>query len=533
MKNLTIGTRLAAGFALVLALTILMTVLGINQMQTVADATRNMMQQPLAKERMVSDWYRLIHTSVRRTSAISKSSDPSLGAFFAEDTANSTKEVNSLQKQVEPLIQSDDEKQAFAELGEARKHYIAARDSIVALKKEGKVEEAEQVLQGAFKAGSAEYLGALSKLLELQRQHIDKMAQDIEATHARSRSFQIGLGVLVVLLGAVCAWRLTRGITVPLQRAVDVAVAVAGNDLRSEIRVDSNDETGRLLAALKTMNEGLAGVVNDVRLSAANIASASGEIAAGNLDLSSRTEQQAAALEETASSMDELTSTVKQNADNALQANKLALAASDVAARGGDVVGKVVDTMGHIDASARRIVDIISVIDGIAFQTNILALNAAVEAARAGEQGRGFAVVATEVRNLAQRSAAAAKEIKDLIGDSVAQVEAGSKLVEQAGFTMSEVVDSIQRVTDIMSEISTASAEQSDGIEQVNRAISEMDGVTQQNAALVEEASAAAVSLQQQADALTTAVSVFKLAGPALAAPAVTSTKRTALRLAA
>ena len=533
MKNLTIGTRLAAGFALVLALTILMTVLGINQMQTVADATRNMMQQPLAKERMVSDWYRLIHTSVRRTSAISKSSDPSLGAFFAEDTANSTKEVNSLQKQVEPLIQSDDEKQAFAELGEARKHYIAARDSIVALKKEGKVEEAEQMLQGAFKAGSAEYLGALSKLLELQRQHIDKMAQDIEATHARSRSFQIGLGVLVVLLGAVCAWRLTRGITVPLQRAVDVAVAVAGNDLRSEIRVDSNDETGRLLAALKTMNEGLAGVVNDVRLSAANIASASGEIAAGNLDLSSRTEQQAAALEETASSMDELTSTVRQNADNALQANKLALAASDVAARGGDVVGKVVDTMGHIDASARRIVDIISVIDGIAFQTNILALNAAVEAARAGEQGRGFAVVATEVRNLAQRSAAAAKEIKDLIGDSVAQVEAGSKLVEQAGFTMSEVVDSIQRVTDIMSEISTASAEQSDGIEQVNRAISEMDGVTQQNAALVEEASAAAVSLQQQADALTTAVSVFKLAGPALAAPAVTSTKRTALRLAA
>jgi methyl-accepting chemotaxis protein len=534
MKNLKIGTRLAAGFALVLLLTILMTIVGISHMQTVAGATRDMMQQPLAKERMVSDWYRLIHTSVRRTSAISKSSDASLGAYFAEDTANSTKEVSSLQKQVEALVDSDDEKKLFDELGAARKRYVAARDQIVALKKEGKIEEAEALLQGGFKAGAADYLSGLSKLLEFQRKSIDEKARQIEAVYEHSRTFQIGLGLLVVLLGAACAVYLTRGITIPLQRAVDVAAAVADNDLRSQIHIDSQDETGRLLLALKKMNDGLAGVVSDVRSSAANIASASGEIAAGNLDLSSRTEQQAAALEETASSMEELTSTVKQNADHAVQANKLALEASDVAARGGEVVGKVVDTMGHIDASARRIVDIISVIDGIAFQTNILALNAAVEAARAGEQGRGFAVVATEVRNLAQRSAAAAKEIKDLIGDSVSQVEAGSKLVEQAGFTMSEVVDSIQRVTAIMSEISTASAEQSSGIEQVNRAISEMDGVTQQNAALVEEASAAAVSLQQQADALTTSVSVFKLGDEPRAAFGASGTQRhNALRLAA
>jgi len=531
MKNLKIGTRLAAGFALVLLLTILMTIVGISHMHTIAAETRDMMQQPLAKERLVSDWYRLIHTSVRRTSAIAKSSDSSLGAYFAEDVASSGKEINTLQKQIEELVDSDDEKKIFAELGDARKRYIAARDKIIALKKEDKLEEAGQVLQGAFKSGAADYVGGLGKLLDLQRKSIDQKAQQIEKVYDRSRGFQIGLGVLVILLGASCAWYLTRGITIPLQRAVDVASAVAANDLRSDIQVDSKDETGMLLEALKKMNQGLAGMVHDVRSSAANIASASGEIAAGNLDLSSRTEQQAAALEETASSMDELTSTVKQNADHAQQANKLALEASDVAMRGGEVVGKVVDTMGHIDASARRIVDIISVIDGIAFQTNILALNAAVEAARAGEQGRGFAVVATEVRNLAQRSAAAAKEIKDLIGDSVSQVEAGSKLVEQAGFTMSEVVDAIQRVTGIMSEISTASHEQSTGIEQVNRAISEMDGVTQQNAALVEEASAAAVSLQQQADALTTAVSVFKLNDEVRTGLA--SARRATLRLAA
>jgi methyl-accepting chemotaxis protein len=293
---------------------------------------------------------------------------------------------------------------------------------------------------------------------------------------------------------------------------VEIACSVANNDLRSEIGATTNDETGRLLNALRTMNEGLSRIVGEVRNSTESISTASGQIAAGNMDLSSRTEQQAGSLEETASSMEELTSTVKQNADNARQANQLAVQASEVAVRGGAVVGEVVQTMESIDASARKIVDIISVIDGIAFQTNILALNAAVEAARAGEQGRGFAVVASEVRNLAQRSAAAAKEIKQLINDSVEKVGAGSKLVEQAGMTMSEVVDSIHRVTNIMGEITTASVEQSAGIEQVNHAIVEMDGVTQQNAALVEEAAAAASALQDQAESLAQAVSIFKLA---------------------
>jgi methyl-accepting chemotaxis protein len=288
---------------------------------------------------------------------------------------------------------------------------------------------------------------------------------------------------------------------------------VAGGDLSSDIQIRSRDEVGQLSAALKDMNSSLIAIVSEVRKGTDSIGTASAEIAAGNMDLSERTERQAGSLEETASSMEELTSTVKQNANNASQANQLAMSASDVAGKGGAVVAQVVDTMASINASSRKIVDIIAVIDGIAFQTNILALNAAVEAARAGEQGRGFAVVATEVRNLAQRSAAAAKEIKALIGDSVDKVDAGARLVDQAGATMEEIVASVRRVTDIMGEIAFATQEQLSGIEHINGAITEMDQSTQQNAALVEQASAAAVTMQEQATHLVDAVSVFKLDG--------------------
>ena len=316
------------------------------------------------------------------------------------------------------------------------------------------------------------------------------------------------LGVAVII---PMAWSLIRHIIEPLDHASGVARHVADGDLRSEVTVSNCDEVGEVLNSLKDMNTRLVKIVSEVRVGAEAIASASGEIAAGNMDLSSRTEAQAASLEETASAMEELTVTVKQNADNANQANRLAGTASEVAAKGGQVVADVVATMSAINSSAHKIADIIGVIDGIAFQTNILALNAAVEAARAGEQGRGFAVVAAEVRNLAQRSANAAKEIKLLIDDSVNKVDLGNKQANQAGSTMSEVVTSIRHVTDIMSEITSASHEQRMGIEQVNRMIGQMDETTQQNAALVEQAAAAAKSMQAQANRLEKLVYTFKL----------------------
>lgn len=327
----------------------------------------------------------------------------------------------------------------------------------------------------------------------------------------RLTTFSIGA---LLLAGILVGFSLliARSITRPLNQAVQVAKTVAAGDLTSRIELQQpGDETGQLLSALREMNQSLVRIVGEVRSDADTIATASGQIASGNMDLSARTESQASSLEETASSMEELTGTVKQNADHAREASQLAESASEVALKGGAMVSQVVETMTSINQSSRKIVDIIGVIDGIAFQTNILALNAAVEAARAGEQGRGFAVVATEVRSLAQRSANAAKEIKALIGDSVERVEIGARLVDQAGATMSEIVASIQRVTHIMADITAASQEQSSGIEQVNQAIMQMDETTQQNAALVEEAAAAAASLQQQAGNLAQVVSVFKL----------------------
>ena len=352
---------------------------------------------------------------------------------------------------------------------------------------------------------------AIDKLID-SAQVSAKSTQDDVVSAAQKESVGLSVFGLVILGVAIfVSWLLTRSITAPLRDAVAIAQRVAAGDLDSNVSVTGNDEISELLQALKDMDDSLLKIVSEVRQGTDAIATASQEIASGNSDLSSRTESQASSLEETASSMEELTDTVRQNAENARQANQLVVSASEFAQKGGKVVGQVVTTMGSIKESSRKIVDIIGVIDGIAFQTNILALNAAVEAARAGEQGRGFAVVAAEVRNLAQRSAGAAKEIKTLIGNSVEKVDQGSKLVDEAGKTMGEMVTSVQHVADIMSEITAASQEQSAGIGEVNQAIAQMDEMTQQNAALVEQAAAAAESMQEQAALLADAVSVFKL----------------------
>ncbi|MFZ6647015.1 methyl-accepting chemotaxis protein [Undibacterium sp. TJN25] len=511
MKNLKIGTRLGLGFALVLLLTAIISGIGIWRLQTVADSTRAMMEDPLAKERIIGDWYRIVFAGIRRTTAIVKSSDPSLGPFFAEESGNAVKVAAELKKKIEPMLTTDEELAHYKKTNAEGVQYLAGREAVIKTKGLGNNEEAEKIFNEQFLPASKRYEAFLQQFMDMERKSIDDMAAQIEATAASSRTLLITLTVAALALAILCAWWLTMGIIVPLRKAVDTAQRVAEGDLTGNIQVESKDETGMLTQALKDMNGSLVRIVGQVRIGTDTIATASGEIASGNMDLSSRTESQASSLEETASSMEELTSTVKHNADNARQANKLAESASEVASKGGSVVSQVVDTMGEINESARKIVDIISVIDGIAFQTNILALNAAVEAARAGEQGRGFAVVASEVRNLAQRSAAAAKEIKTLIGNSVEKVETGSRLVEQAGATMDEVVASVKRVSDIISEITSASQEQSAGIEQVNQAITQMDEVTQQNAALVEQAAAAAGSLQDQAAELANVVGIFKL----------------------
>ena len=407
-----------------------------------------------------------------------------------------------------------EEKVLAAQLADVRAKFASGASApAMAALKAGDTAALQAIVIGPMSQLSAPMNQVMKELVELQLSVGEAEYAASQKRYEASRILSISLTVIGVLAGIAIGMWIIRSITRSLQGALTIAQSVAEGDLTTEVTVDSHDEVGRLVAALKQMQGSLVGIVNEVRSGTDTIATAAGEIAAGTLDLSARTEEQASSLEETASSMEELSSTVRQNADNARQANQMAVSAASVAGKGGQVVAQVVETMGAIDSSSRKIVDIISTIDGIAFQTNILALNAAVEAARAGEQGRGFAVVASEVRNLAQRSAVAAKEIKSLIDNSVQQVDTGNKLVAEAGATMTEVVDSVRRVTDIMSEIMAATQEQSAGIEQVNDAVGQMDQVTQQNAALVEQASAAAASMDEQAAGLLRVVSVFKLAG--------------------
>ncbi|MDY7574343.1 methyl-accepting chemotaxis protein [Actimicrobium sp. CCI2.3] len=516
MKNWKIGTRLGLGFLTLLLLMLVITAVSVLQMNTLSDRILFVTEVGDARIEALSHVQSAIDQRAIAARNLTLIDDPAAQKIDTALVKSSQIKVDQGLTVLGTLLSdqvtaTNEDRQMLDKLRELESRYRPIANNIVML-------ATTQRTAAAIKSITEEcmplliqvtaHVEAFGKVLQTET---SATATAAEAAAQNARMTLMLISAIALLIGIVLAWRLTRSITGPLNDAVAVAQRVASGDLTSIIKVTTRDETGQLMQALKDMNDSLVNIVGEVRHGTDTIATASSEIAAGNLDLSSRTEQQASSLEETASSMEELTSTVKQNADNARQANQLAMSASQFAIKGGEMVTQVVETMGAINSSARKIVDIIGVIDGIAFQTNILALNAAVEAARAGEQGRGFAVVASEVRSLAQRSASAAQEIKGLITDSVEKVDAGTKLVDQTGMTMSDIVDSVRRVNDVISDISAASQEQTSGIEQINMAITQMDEVTQQNAALVEQAAAAADSLREQANTLTQVISIFKI----------------------
>ena len=510
MRNLRIGTRLGLGFGVVLALLAIMTLAGVLRMQQASRMTTELVGERTRNERLMAEWTKIIEVNAARASAAFLAADPAEQKAIESTMAQSSARATEIQDFLGNALRDPASRAGHAAVLAARKDYVATRKTVLTTKLTDPA-AARQLYTGGLEKTRITYLDALAALLRAEQGALDDTAAAIQRTYESGRDLLITLGVLAVVAGVLLAWRITRTITEPLRQAVDVAERVSSGDMTSSVDTAGRDEMGQLMAALKKMNGSLVTIVGQVRNGTETITTASTEIAAGNMDLSSRTEQQASSLQQTASSMDELTSTVRLNADNARKARELARTAAETAAQGGAVVGDVVRTMDAISASSGRIVDIVGVIDSIAFQTNILALNAAVEAARAGEQGRGFAVVASEVRALAQRSATAAKEIAALIGESAQQVQAGGALVGRAGETMQGVVDAIRQVTDIMDGIADASAQQQTGIEQVNQAITQMDQVTQQNAALVEEAAAAAEAMQEQSSRLADAVAVFRV----------------------
>ncbi len=528
-KNLTIKFRLVAVLAVMALLMTAIGAAGILSLGRSNAELKNVYEERLVSLGQLDNVIRGMNRN-QLTIAMAITGDPAKLGQAADELDQRRATISKQWEEYTAHLSDADERELAGRFAQARARYSdEGMLPAAAAARAGDVEKMKLLLHGKMAETFAGVRQPLDELIKLQLNKAKAEFENSQAAYVRFRLAVIGLLAAGVLLAATAGWWLVRSITRPLAHAVRIAEGVAAGDLTQSIEVAGNDETGKLLAALREMNHGLAGIVGNVRAASDAIGSATSEIAAGNMDLSTRTEQQAGSLEENAYSMEELTSTVRHTADNARQARQLAGSASEVAGRGGAVVAQVVDKMGAINESAYKIVEIINVIDGIAFQTNILALNAAVEAARAGEQGRGFAVVATEVRNLAQRAASAAREIKHLIDSSVAQVEDGSRLASQAGATMQEVVASVQSVTDIINEIAAASDEQSAGIGQINEAVAQMDNATQQNAALVEQAAATAGSLQEQASSLSHAVSVFRLAAQDAVLPAAASQRQPAV----
>jgi methyl-accepting chemotaxis protein len=522
LKNLTIKTKLIAGFGMLSLIVVAVSGLSLKALSDSTDGFSDYVHGINARADMVVQ----VRTAVDRRAIAARNlvlvTKPQDLEIEKADVTRAHEDVQTDLKKLNDMTASSTDtsekaRSLVAEINRVEAAYGPVALNIVNLALTNKKDEAIVEMDDHCRPLLAALIRSTDAYADYTRSRQEQLVNEYTAHYENQRNMLIAICLIALGLAVTACVVITRAVTAPLRFAIDVARTVSQGDLRTQITVDGRDETSKLLTALREMNERLTAIVGRVRDSSTSIAGAARQIAAGNMDLSQRTEQQAASLQETASSMEELTSTVKQNADNAQQGSTLAANASSVAQKGSEVVGQVVSTMHDISDSSTKIADITGIIEGIAFQTNILALNAAVEAARAGEQGRGFAVVASEVRSLAQRSSSAAKEIKDLIATSVDRIRDGSALAGEAGKTMAEVTQAVARVTDIMSEIAAASAEQSRGIEQVNLAITQMDNVTQQNAALVEEAAAASRSMEDQGQQLNEAVAFFQVKDTAAA----------------